>query len=129
MKFCTPINTNNAVRFAMKLLLSSKESVDMTMDMQGEIDHPLPQRYHHLIARLVKCKITVARYMYGEKKLFEEIKNRYEGVRVYYGGKMDRYQRMLIIDKKKGMFALNGNIFFTTFKPLINSLFIYISVN
>jgi len=74
MKFCTPINTNNAVRFAMKLLLSSKESVDMTMDMQGEIDHPLPQRYHHLIARLVKCKITVARYMYGEKmKEFEYI--------------------------------------------------------
>jgi len=129
MKFCSTINKEVAVINAMALLRKAKKTVYMTMDMRGEIDHPLPQKYHHLITRLVKRKITVTRYMYGERELFEKTKNRYEGVQVYYGGKINRYQRMLIIDKKRGMFALNGNIFFTAFKPLVNSLLSYVSVN
>ena len=129
MKFCSTINKEVAVANAMTLLRKAKKNIHLTMDMQGEIDHPLPQKYHHLIARLVKRKIMVVRYMYGDINLFEKMKNRYEGVRVYYGGKIDRYQRMLIIDKRRGMFALNGNIFFTAFKPLVNSLLSYVSVN
>lgn len=128
MKFCTQINTNSAVKFAMKLLLSSKKSVYMTMDMQGEIDRPLPKEYHNLIAQLAIHNVSIHRYMFGEKKLFNKMRGKFDGVQAHYGGKMNKYQRMLIIDERVGMFGVNGNVFFTKFKPLINSLLSYVLV-
>ncbi|MFH0773777.1 MAG: hypothetical protein V1922_05705 [bacterium] len=128
MKFCRSINKKNAVQNAMKLVRSSVKSVHMTMDMQGEIDSPLPKTYHNLIEQKAKQGIQMYRYTYGKKTLFNKIKSSYKGVKMYYCGTMNNYQRMLIIDKKIGMFGLNGNIYFTRFEPLIKSLLDYAKI-
>src|SRR3989338_4959792 len=128
MKFCIPLDKDNAVKFAMGLLLRAKLSVHMTMDLQGEVDHPLPKTYHETLFHLSKKGINIYRRSYGTKTLFKKMRTSFDGVKMFYGGTMSHYQRMLIIDKSMGMFALNGNIFFTTFEPLIKSLLIYAKI-
>lgn len=112
----------------MRLLRYSKKSIHTTMDIQSEVDSPLPKKYHDLIARRAKHGIHIYRYAYGTKLMFNKIKNNYEGVQMYYGGSINHYQRMLIIDKKMGMFGLEENIFFTLFQPLIKSLLDYAKI-
>jgi len=128
MKFCRLVNKKNAITNAMRLLRCSKRSVHATMDIQSEIDSPLPKKYHALITRRAKHGIHIYRYVYGTKPMFNKIKNNYEGVQTCYGGSMNRYQRMLIIDKKMGMLGLGGNIFLTQFEPLIKSLLDYAKI-
>jgi hypothetical protein len=128
MKFCRSINKNNAVQNAMKLVRNSVKSVHMTMDMQGEIDSPLPLKYHNLIEQKANQGIQIYRYAYGKKTHFNKMKTAYKGAKMYYGGTLNNYQRMLIIDKKSGMFGLDGNIYFTQFEPLIKSLLDYAKI-
>lgn len=128
MKFCTLIDKDKAVKFAMKILLQAKLSIHMTMDLQGEIDHPLPKTYHETLFHLSKRGISIYRRAYGTKTLFKKMRKSFAGVKMFYGGSMNHYQRMLIIDKKRGMFALYDRIFFTTFEPLIKSLLIYAKI-
>lgn len=128
MKFCSQIDKKNAVKNAMKLLRCSKKSIHTTMDMQSEIDSPLPKKYHNLIARRAKQGIQIYRYAYGNKAIFNKMKLFYKGVQMYYGGTTNNYQRMLIIDKKMGMFALGDLILLTSFEPLIKSLLDYAKI-
>jgi len=86
------------------------------------------KKYHALITQRAKHGIHIYRYVYGTKPMFNKIKNNYEGVQMCYGGSMNRYQRMLIIDKKMGMLGLGGNIFLTQFEPLIKSLLDYAKI-
>lgn len=128
MKFCRLVDKKNVITSAMRLLRCSKKSIHTTMDIQSEINSSLPKRYHDLIARRAKHGIHIYRYAYGTKPMFNIIKNNYEGVQMYYGGTINHYQRMLIIDKKMGMFGLEENIFFTLFEPLIKSLLDYAKI-
>lgn len=128
MNFCTPINKKSVIISAMSLLSEAKKTIYVTMKMQSEVDHPLPKKYHNLITQLAKHNISINRYMFGEKKLFNKLRGRFDGVHIHYGGEMELYQRMLIVDKKKGLFALNNKVFFTDFKPLIKSLLKYVKI-
>lgn len=128
MKFCTPVDKDKSVKFAMALLLRANLCIHMTMDLQGEVNNPLPKKYHEELSHLSKKNINIYRYAYGNKILFKKMRASFAGVKMIYGGPMNHYQRMLIIDKKVGMFALGGNIFYTTFKPLIQSLLIYAKI-
>jgi hypothetical protein len=128
MKFCRPINKKSAVQNAMRLVRGSAKSIYMTMDMQEEIDSPLPKTYHDLIEQKAKRGIQIHRYMYGKKTIFNKMMKLYKGVKIYYGGTLNNYQRMLIIDKRIGMFGLNGSIYITQFDPLIKSLLDYAKI-
>jgi hypothetical protein len=128
MKFCKPINKKNVVQNAMKLVQNSVKCVHMTMDMQGEIDFPLPKKYHDLIEQKARQGTQIYRFAYGKKTLFNKMMTLYKGVKMYYGGDMNTYQRMLVIDKKIAMFGLNGNIYVTQFGPLIKSLLDYAKI-
>lgn len=128
MKFCTLVEKDKAVKFAMKLLARAKSTIDMTMDLQGEIDHPLPKTYHETLFHLSKKGISIYRRAYGTKTLFKKMRKSFAGVKMFYGSSMNHYQRMLIIDKKMGLFVLNDCVFFTTFVPLIKSLLNYAKI-
>lgn len=112
----------------MRLVRGSAKSIYMTMDMQEEIDSPLPKTYHDLIEQKAKRGIQIHRYMYGKKTIFNKMMKLYKGVKIYYGGTLNNYQRMLIIDKRIGMFGLNGSIYITQFDPLIKSLLDYAKI-
>lgn len=128
MKYCISVDEDIAVKFAMKLILRAKSTIYMTMDLRGEVDHPLPKTYHETLFHLSKKGICIYRRAYGTKTLFKKMGKSFAGVKMSYGGPMNHYQRMLIIDKKMGMFALNDCIFFTSFEPLIKSLLIYAKI-
>lgn len=129
MKFCQSIKKERVFTTAMKLISSAKKNIFMTMNMQEEILKPLPKIYHNNLFKLAKKRITITRYGFGSKQLFNKIKNKYKGVNMFYGGNLNRYQRMLFIDNEKGLFALSGNIYLTSFKPLVKSLIDYIKIS
>lgn len=128
MKFCQEIKKEKVLEFAMNLIGSSKKNIDMTMHLEEEIKKPLPNKYHKKLAELARNNILVNRYTYGAKKLFNIIKLRYPEINTHYKGSVQKYQRILIIDKEKGLFNLNGHVFFTSYKPLIKSLLKYVKI-
>ena len=128
MKFCEEVKKEQILKKAFNLIEESKKCIDTTMDAKEEINHPLPEIYHNKLYRLSKKRVAVNRYVFGTKKLFIVIKNKYPNVNTIYGGEMNKYQRMLIADKEKGLFAIGSKIFFTAFKPLIKSLLEYVKI-
>ena len=112
----------------MNLIKSSKKNINMTMDLKEEIEKPLPKIYHNTLSKLAKKSIIITRYGFGSKQLFNNFKNKYKEVIMYYGGSLNKYQRMLIVDEKQGLFVVNGIVFFSRFKPLIKSLLKYVKI-
>jgi len=128
MKFCVQINKKNVLKTAMTLISSANKNIDITMDVAEELRNSLPDEYHKRLTNLLKKGIKISRYVFGPKNLFKIIKNKYPMINTYYSGEINKYQRMLIIDKEKGLFAVNEKVFFTEFKPLIKSLLEYVRI-
>jgi len=128
MKFCQEIKKGKVLARAMQLITTAKKTVDMTMDMVEEIAQPLPKKYHRNLVFLVKKGIKINRYAFGPKKLLKIIKGKYSEINLHYGGSLKNYQRMLIVDKNKGLFALGNQVFYTSFEPLVNSLLNYAKI-
>lgn len=129
MKFCQLIKKEKVFKMAMSLISKAKDNIFMTMNLEEEMKRPLPKTYHNALAKLAKKEVIITRYGFGSKRLFNNLKKKYKGVVMYYGGSLNKYQRMLIIDKKKGLFALNDNVYFTSFSPLIKSLMCYVKIS
>jgi sugar-specific transcriptional regulator TrmB len=127
MSFCEEIK-KEVINKAISLIKSSKKIIEMTMNMEEELVNPLPQKYHGLLKKLVKKNIKISRYTYGDKKLVSKIKDLYPQINIIYSGNLNKYQRMLIIDRNYGLFSINGKVFFTNFKPLIKSLLEYAKI-
>lgn len=128
MKFCQKIKKEKVLNIAINLIIKSKKTINMTMDMQEEINNPLPQKYHKKLVKLIKNGVEINRYVFGPKKLLKKIKKSYPEIKTHFGGSLEKYQRMLIVDGKQGLFAVNGIVFFSRFKPLINSLLEYVKI-
>lgn len=128
MKFCTQIQKEKVIKKALSLLKRAKERIDTTMDLKEELDRPLPSSYHENLAKLSKRGVVISRYTYGGRKDHEQMKKMHPEINTYYMGKIPQYQRMLIIDKSFGLFALSGNVYFTSFPPLVQSLLKYVKI-
>ncbi|PIV09846.1 hypothetical protein COS31_00465 [Candidatus Roizmanbacteria bacterium CG02_land_8_20_14_3_00_36_15] len=128
MKFCEEVPKEKIIETALNLINKSKKSINMTMDMSDEINSPLPKQYHKQLRFNLKRGIKINRYVYGSKKLIKKIKNLYPEIKIHFGGKIILYQRMLIIDKRLGIFSLNNKVFFTNFEPLVKSLLKYAKI-
>lgn len=128
MKFCRLLPKEAVVLTAMRLLRSAQKDVITTMDVDEEIQSPLPPAYHRLIARKAGEGIVVKRFGFGSKQAFSKLAKHYPGVQFVYAGANSTYQRLLVIDRKKGLFALRGVVFITDFVPLVASLVKYIKI-
>lgn len=128
MKFCKQIKNEEILKVALSLVNSAQRSVDMTMDLDAEINNPLPQDYHNTLNELYKKKVRLSRYTYGTKKYFFLMKKKYPHIKTVYKGGLVSYQRMLIIDRSFGLFALSGNVYFTSFLALVQSLLKYVKI-
>jgi len=128
MKFCEEVPKEKIIETALNLINKSKKSINMTMDMSDEINSPLPKQYYKQLRFNLKRGIKINRYVYGSKKLIKKIKNLYPEIKIHFGGKIILYQRMLIIDKRLGIFSLNNKVFFTNFEPLVKSLLKYAKI-
>lgn len=128
MKFCQEIKKEKVFDMAMDLINKSKKNINITMNIEEELNNPLPKKYHQKLILLLKRGIKINRYVFGPKKLLKKIKKRYPEIKTHFGGSLEKYQRMLIVDEKQGLFAVNGIVFFSRFKPLIKSLLKYVKI-
>lgn len=128
MKFCQSVTKKRVLPTAMKLVQSAKKEILVSMNVDEELDIPLPDAYHTCISRKIEQGIVVKRFAFGSKRVYQKLKHHYKGVHFYYCGDISHYQRMLITDKKRGLFDLDGTVFYTTFIPLISSLVKYIKI-
>jgi hypothetical protein len=128
MKLYSQISKKQAIEFAKNLVIKAKKEIIATMNVDEEYSHPLPESYHNLLAKKVGNGIMVTRYGFGSIRVFKKLQSHYPVIRFLYVGKIDSYQRMLITDKKRGMFAVGNKFFYTDFVPLIESLVKYIKI-
>ena len=90
------------------LINKAKKIIEMTMDMEEEIKSPLPLNYHKNLAKLFEKGIKINRYVYGAKKFTSIIKNLHPEISTIYVSNLENYLRILIIDKKEGIFKLKN---------------------
>ena len=128
MIFCEEIKKNEVLKTALKLIGESQKTINMTMNMADELTNPLPAIYHRKLLKLIQKNIKIDRIVFGPKKLFKKITDKYPEINIKYGGDLNKYQRFLIIDKKMGIFSLNGHVFFSQYEPLIKSLLEYVKI-
>lgn len=128
MKFCQIIATSKVLSKAMSLVASAQKEVVVTMDVDEELKYPLPKEYHALIEQQANKRRVVRRYGFGSKSAFNKMEREHTGVLSFYVGRRRQYQRMLVIDRKKGLFVVGGQVFFTDFAPLAASLVNYVEV-
>lgn len=123
MKFCKLIKKKYVLPTAMKLVRSAKKQILVTMNVDEEVVMPLPTAYNNLIELQVANGIKVMRYGYGTKRSYGLIEKRSNKRIIFnYVGELNNYQRLLLVDKSKGIFSVNGAVFYTEFKPLITCL-------
>ncbi|MCX6793561.1 MAG: hypothetical protein NTY06_00465 [Candidatus Gottesmanbacteria bacterium] len=128
MKFCRQVSQEAILLTAMRLFRSAHKEVITTMDMDEEMQSPLPPAYHRLVASKAGKGIVVRRFGFGSKRAFTTLAKHYAGIQFVYAGTKNTYQRMLVVDRKRAMFGLGGTIFYTEFIPLIESLVKYIQI-
>ena len=128
MKFCKVIQNKFVLQSALKLVRSAHKEILATMDMTREIKSPLPVKYHRLIAHKASEGMVIKRLGFGPKRAFTMLVKQNAGIRFVYAGEMNAYQRLLIVDRRRGMFGLGETIFYTEFVPLIDSLVKYTEI-
>lgn len=126
MKFCTLVEKQNVLSTAIKLVNSAKTKILVTMNTDEEIREPLPEVYHNLLTKKAGQGIKIVRYGYGTRKSFLKLRPKSKNITFIYGGNLSLYQRMLLVDKSRGIFSLEGTVYLTKFKPLVNSLVKYV---
>ena len=128
MKFCVKIEKYDVLAKALLLVKKAQKEIIVTMNMQEEIVAPLPSIYHKLLDKKIDGKLKVIRYGYGRKELFNKLKKKYARITFIYKGSIRKYLRMIVIDRKRGMFSVNGQVFYTGFRPLVLCLMIYADI-
>ncbi len=128
MNICTSISKHRAVEVAMRLVGGAKTEIVVTMQVEEELVHPLPLSYHKLLEKKVREKIVVTRYGFGSQSTFQKLAPRYRSIRFLYAGRTERYQRMLIVDRKKGLFSFEGKIFYTQYPALAAFFVKYVEI-
>lgn len=93
---------------AINLIKNTKKELLLTMLLKEEINNPLPQLYIKSLQKTINKKVKVKRLCFGNKKIFEKIKNNKisEGIELYHINKVHLYKRMMIKDKKEMIFGV-----------------------
>lgn len=122
MKLCSEISQENLLTDAFDLVGSAKEEIFATMYLDEEIEQPLPEEYHLLLLDKKRAGVSVVRYGYGTKRAYQKIAKLHSEIQLVYRGSIHGYQRMLLIDRQKGLFSVNKKYFYTEFLPLVQAL-------
>ncbi len=125
MKFITQVQSSDVVHFATRLVKRAKIEVFMTMDMVEESRQPLPQNYHRLVSLQAASGISVIRYGYGPKIMYKQLAKKFADIQFRYGGNLSGYQRMLLVDKRYGLFRVDDRIYYTTVTDLVSALRVF----
>lgn len=117
------INKKDVLREVDKSVSKAKSEIVATMLLREEINHPLPVSYFDLLKKKVEDGIILKRLGFGRKEDYNKIKQkigikRKNYIFKYISGE-SQYQRLLIIDRKKLYFGIDGLFFQGNYRPLI----------
>lgn len=117
------VNKNNILKEVKKSISQAKKEIMATMLLSEEIKKPLPISYFKLIKKKVNQGVTFKRLGFGAKEDYNDIKQKLvingENYIFKYVTDEDKYQRLMMIDRKKLFFGINGLFFESRYKPLI----------
>lgn len=123
MTFCTNIRSDDVLECAIGLIQGARTSIIVTMDVDEELLSPLSGTYRDLITKQYQNGLIVMRYGFGSNQSFTTLATRTK-IPFVYAGRFG-YQRMLIVDRERGLFRLGNTVYRTEYEPLASSLVKY----
>lgn len=126
------IDKSDILQKAMSIIGLAKHEILATMDLAEEVKKPLPLEYFSLLRRKIETGVKVTRLAFGsiaDFRIFSQKHNitdeNYECILV----KSRNYKRMLLIDGKKLLFAVDDDgkrrFFYSTDPERIKEYFQY----
>ncbi len=128
MNFVQEVQKETVLNKALALVRGAEKEILVTMDVDDEVRAPLPTQYHTLLETKARRGVKITRYGFGSKRGFHALQHEGSFVHFLYAGSIRRYQRMLVIDNKRGLFKIADIVCYTEFTPLITALVDYISM-
>lgn len=96
---------------AVCIIKLAKQEILATMDLAEEIEKPLPPEYFSLLQRKIETGVKVIRLAFGSVTDFEIFNQKYNITDKNYKCvlvKSENYKRMLLVDSKKLLFAIDN---------------------
>ncbi|MFH1832908.1 MAG: hypothetical protein ABH816_01940 [Candidatus Levyibacteriota bacterium] len=117
------ISKKDILQIVKESLTEVKKEILATMLLEEELKFPLPFSYFSLLRKKVERGIVLKRLGFGNREDYDKIKKKIKISSKNYIFKYiinsSKYQRMIVIDRKKLFFG-NDDIFFQSeFKPLV----------
>lgn len=123
------VNKKDILKIVQKELGKGKKEILATMLLSKEFSSPLPASYHDLMKKKISEGVVIKRLGFGKrgeytkiKKILAMISKNYQ---FRYSSQVDKYQRLLIIDRKILFFGIHGLFFQSTYKPLVQAFLQY----
>ena len=118
------IEGKKVLSLVQKAVSNAKREVLATMFLSEEIISPLPKSYHNLLRKKLKEGVRIKRLGFGSKVDYNLINKTYfVNSRNYffrYTKKVEDYQRLIIIDRKKIFFNVDGIFFESDNHQIVN---------
>lgn len=115
------IEQSNILQKAISIVKLAERELLVTMDLAEEIESPLPLEYFFLLDKKMKQGVRVIRLAFGTVADFKKFNKRHKIKNNNYKCilvKSKIYKRMLLVDGKKLLFAIDKNnkrrFFYTT---------------
>ena len=101
----------------------ARKEILATMLLYEEIQSPLPASYFQLFEKKRKEGVVIKRLGFGKKQDCDTLKERIGTVKENYSFRYythtDKYQRLILIDRKILFFGVAKHFFQSTYKPMI----------
>ncbi|MCL5113910.1 MAG: hypothetical protein M1372_01945 [Patescibacteria group bacterium] len=127
------VDKNNILKIVRKNVNKAKKEILVTMLIAEELDNPLPLSYFTLLKKKVNEGVFLRRLGFGRKEDYNKIKekNKLESnnCEFRYIVKEFEYQRLIIIDRKKLFFGIDGLYFASTCEPFVEVFLKYFNYN
>jgi hypothetical protein len=109
------VDVSRILQKAMSIVNLAKKEILATMDLAEEIQNPLPLEYFFLLGKKVKSGIKVTRLAFGTQVEFKKFNKaccsgilKHKNYKCFLTSSKN-YKRMLMVDKKYLIFAINKN--------------------
>lgn len=127
------INKKQIIKEVQKAIFHAQKEVLATMLLKDEIKNPLPNSYFILMQNKVKKGIVLKRLGFGRKEYYNQIKDKHKfdnkNYKFRYIVNESKYQRMILIDRRKLFFSIEDLYFSSPYEPFMKVFLDYFYQN
>lgn len=117
------VDKKNILKIVKKDINRTRKEIFATMLLREELKNPLPVSYFNLLKKKVNEGVFLKRLGFGTKEDYNKIKERHKfnsnNYKFRYITCEFKYQRLIIIDRKKLFFGIEELYFISKHRPLI----------